>query len=97
MVNPKLEIYAERRRKILSLLRQKPMTYPEIAKTMGLTKGIAKSQLYRLVNAGALEKFGPERKPLFRPVAWTMPGAYQVPLDVLASEMAKTGLCGEMK
>ena len=92
MTNPRLEIYAERRRKVLSLLRQKPMAYPEIAKTMGLTKSIARSQLGRLVRGGALEKFGPQKASLYRTVIREIPDTYQVPLDVLASEMAKTGV-----
>ena len=92
MEDPRLEIYAERRRKILSLLRQKPMTYPEIAKAMGLTKGIARNQLRRLVIGGALEKFGPQGASLYRTVIREIPDTYQVPLDVLANAMAKTGV-----
>ena len=91
MVNPRLEIYAERRRKILSLLRQKPMTSREVAEIMGMKPNTALGHVMRLVKDEALEKFGPHNAPLYRPVTGTMPGAYQVPLDVLASEMAKTG------
>ena len=97
MADPRLEIAAERRRTILSLLLQKPMTSRDIAEITGIDRSTVTSHVKRLAKSGLLEKLGSQRAPLYRLVSGAMPSSYQVPLDVLASEMAKTGLCGEMK
>ena len=91
MADPRLEIAAARRRTIVSLLQQKPMTSREVAEIMGLDKSTIHGLVKSLVKNGAIESFGPHNATLYRPVTGAMPSAYQIPLDVLASEMAKAG------
>ena len=91
MADPRLEIAAERRRTILFLLRQKPMSSREVAEITGIDRSTVTSHVKRLAKSGLLEKLGSQRAPLYRLVYGAMPSSYQVPLDVLASEMAKAG------
>ena len=91
MADPRLEIAAARRRMIMSLLQKKPMTSREVAEITGIDRSTVTSHVKRLAKSGLLEKFGSQRAPLYRLVAGSMPSTYQIPLDVLASEMAKAG------